>query len=382
VPTVPKSTDITVNTFAAPPRGQKTYWEHPLGVRVFSSGTKSYIVIGASGERKTIGRVGVLSLKDARMQALRLKADYQPKKYKAPPVTLSDARTAYLAAIDVRPSTRPSTRRYYETYLAKLPDMPLAEVEHRHIYAILDKAPRGSAALHLRTFSAFFRWCVPRYLKYSPCTGVKVAHKIGERSRVLSDLELGKIWRACDGGTCSKAATETPNLRVVGSIPSPFAIIVQLLMLTGMRRTECSLIEKSWINEKNKTLTIPASVAKNGRQHTIPVSNNSLMLAAGLALATCSHSTKPYTNWSKPKNLLDALSGVTDWVLHTLRHTYRSNLARLRCPPHIAERLVNHISSRTALERIYDHHTHADEMREWQEKYEEWFRTTILTHHV
>jgi integrase len=359
VPQVNRLTDVSINALPVPKSGAQTYWEKPLGVRVTAKGVRSYIVILGSGERKTLGRVGVVPLKDARTAALRLKADHQPKKYKAPPVGLAEARTAYLKAITVRPKTR----AYYEMHLARLPDMPLEDLEHRHVLRILDTLKPSSSILALRTFKAFFNWCVPRFLKYSPCTGLRLSHKIGERSRVLIDDELKSVWLACSG------------------VPSGnFESIVKLLILTGMRRTECSLIQKSWINEKQKTLTIPASVTKNARIHTIPISQRILdVIAVPLKSSTmpflfaAQHSPKPYTNWSKPKKQLDEASGVTDWVLHTLRHTYRSNLARLRCPPHIAERLVNHVSSRTALERIYDHHTHFDEMREWQEKYEDFF---------
>lgn len=375
-------TEISIESLSTPPRQNKCYWEHPLGVRVTPKGTKSYIVIGPTGERKTIARVGVISLKEARLEALRIKAAFQPTKYKAPPITLAQARERYLAAIEVRAPTR----KYYALYLAKLPDMPLQDVDHNDILRVLDEAPRGSAGLHLRTFSAFFNWCIPRYLKHSPCTGLKT-HKITSRTRVLSDHELKLIWDACEQNAGLTQRGDSPAGQTLflrpSALPISFCRIVQLLMVTGLRRTECSLIEKSWINEKEKTLTIPASVTKNAREHQIPLGSLSTTLISASLTMLATRSTfifpahqktdEPCTNWSKPKAALDKASGVTDWVLHTLRHTYRSNLARLRCPPHIAERLVNHVSSRSVLEQIYDHHTYADEMREWQQKYEAWF---------
>ena len=77
-------TEVSIEALPAPTAGRKDYWERPLGVRVTSKGTKSYMVLLRSGERKMLGRVGgQLSLKEARLMALRLKADYQPTKYKA-----------------------------------------------------------------------------------------------------------------------------------------------------------------------------------------------------------------------------------------------------------------------------------------------------------
>jgi hypothetical protein len=174
-------TEISIENLPVPASGRKDYWERPLGVRVTSKGTKSYMVLARSGERKMLGRVGTISLKEARTAALRFKADYQPLKYKAPPVTVSEARATYLAAIQIRPGTR----KYYTFYLSKLPDMPLIEVEHRHIFAILDKMPRPTQQIALYTYSAFFRWCIPRWLKYSPTTGLKPP-RISSRSRILT----------------------------------------------------------------------------------------------------------------------------------------------------------------------------------------------------
>jgi integrase len=388
-----KFTDISVNSLPVPARNFKCFWEHPLGVRVTAKGVRSYIVIAGSGDRKTLGRVGVLSLREARVEALRVKSETHPAKYRAPPIRMSEARQRYLEAIEVRPATH----RCYTTYLADLPDLLLDQIDHRHILHILDNAPRGSRKLRLRTFSAFFSWCIPRFIKNSPCTGLRVP-ALQSRSRVLSDEELGRIWRACDQRTvtprtdASLASSVSNHLAVHCPLPTSFCRIVQLLMVSGMRRTECSLIEKSWLNEKDKTLTIPAIVTKNARELKIPLSvlsaalliqaKNTQPRASGYIFSATTDTSSAFSSWSNAKTALDEASGVTGYRLHDIRHTYRSNLARLRCPPHIAERLVNHVSSRSVLEKIYDHYTYADEMREWQGKYEEWFANLLMLHHV
>jgi integrase len=366
-----KFTDITVNTLPIPATGRKTYWEHPLGVRVTAKGIRSYIVIAQSGDRKTLGRVGVLSLREARLEAFRLKSEYHPTKYKAPPVGLPEARTRYLAAITVRPPTR----RYYERFLNQLPNLPLADIDYTHILRILDQHVASQQYVALRSFSAFFRWCIPRYLKYSPCTGLKVP-PINQRSRVLSDEELGKIWICLERGT---------------NLPASFCRIVQLLMLTGMRRTECSLIEKSWIKTiPTWTLVIPAAITKNRREHCLPLSATSVTLltkimteqsdASSRIFSAKTGTSEPYAYWSKPRAHLVKITGVTEWVLHDLRRTYASNMARIGAPLHVIERLLNHITgSISGVAAIYNRHSYANEMREWQEKYEDFFMTKIIT---
>jgi hypothetical protein len=67
---------------------------------------------------------------------------------------------------------------------------------------------------------------------------------------------------------------------------------------------------------------------------------------------------------------VDAASGVTGWRWHDLRRTARTGLSRLGVPPAHAEAALNHVSHRTPLEKIYDHHDYRPEilaaLRLWQ----------------
>jgi hypothetical protein len=60
-----------------------------------------------------------------------------------------------------------------------------------------------------------------------------------------------------------------------------------------------------------------------------------------------------------------------------LRRTYRTLHAKLATPPHIAERLVHHISARTEVERIYEQWGFLPEMRQHQEKYERYLAALV-----
>ena len=48
-------------------------------------------------------------------------------------------------------------------------------------------------------------------------------------------------------------------------LPESFKTIVRLLILTGQRRGEIAALQISWINLENKTITLPSSLTKNGR---------------------------------------------------------------------------------------------------------------------
>jgi integrase len=362
---VPRLTDSSIKALPLPSTGHKTYWDRPLGVRVAATGVKTYIVILDSGRRKAIGRVGAISLKDARTSALRLKADHQPSKYSKPAVDLPTARTEYLAAADVRSNTR----IYYERNLCRLPDLPLPEITHDQIQRILDALSPSSRSQALRTYTAFFAWAIRRhYLDNSPCVRMQ-ADKHDARARVLTDEELGEIWSACE-------LRGEPSAGHAGdrSIPSPvlpanFCAIVQLLMLTGMRRSECAALEARYFRED--LCTLPSALCKNAHEHSFPIGDFSKRLLAPFAAASPSgylfaargHTDRPFSGWSKAKSALDSATGITDWTLHDLRRTYRTIHARIGTPPHIAERLVNHVSSRSEVEAIYDRFNYLEPMR-------------------
>jgi integrase len=339
-------TDISIDALPVPSQNFKCYWEQPLGVRVTANGVKSYVVMLGSGQRKTIGRVGSIPLKEARTIALRLKADYQPSKYKAPAVTVSEARAAYLTDIRIRPATR----RYYTRYLALLPDIPLASIEHTHILHILDRLPVATRQLALYTCSAFFRWSIPRWLKYSPCTGLK-APKTNSRTRVLTDCELKAIF-------------------IASNDLGQFGTIIQLCALLGLRRGEAFCMRPEFLDVSTRTLVLPAALVKNKKNHSMPFGDLSMQ-----RLVKSPFSSQAWSN--NIAKLRDAV-GFGDFCIHTLRHTYRSNLARIGVAPHIAERLVGHVSSRSQIERIYDHFSYEAECRAAQEKYEQFFVEKIL----
>jgi hypothetical protein len=69
-------TDVSVRAIPAPARGQTTVWDKlsPLGVRVSQGGSKTFIVMVASGQRRVIGRFGILTLAEARTEAKRVLA--------------------------------------------------------------------------------------------------------------------------------------------------------------------------------------------------------------------------------------------------------------------------------------------------------------------
>jgi integrase len=244
-----------------------------------------------------------------------------------------------------------------------------------------------SAANHAFVVSRiFFRWALRNdYIQINPMAGLVIPHRTNSRARVLSDDELKSIWHVCarrlafDDNACPGAVLEIPS-----KVPRNFATIVQLLILTGQRRGEIAALQPSWI--KDNTIMIPASVAKNGREHIIPVgAGNAHVLASFVGVenspphsrlafpARGTDSERSFNGWSKSKVALDKASGVTDWTLHDLRRTYASNMARLGVQLPVIEKLLNHVSgSFGGIVSVYQRHNFLPEMREAVDKYEKW----------
>jgi integrase len=191
---------------------------------------------------------------------------------------------------------------------------------------------------------AAYGWATRRgSLSSNPFLNLPVA-PTERRERVLSDDELGAIWRATDGA-------------------GPFNGIVRLLLLTGQRREEVAGMTWAELSDDLSTWTIPASRAKNGATHIVPLSApvqellRSLPQFGDLVFG-------PFNNWSKAKAAMDARSGVTNWRLHDLRRTAATGLQRLGVRLEVTEQVLNHVSgSRAGIVGVYQRHDFAAEKR-------------------
>jgi integrase len=273
-------------------------------------------------------------------------------------VTLAEARKRYLAQLDVRANTR----TYYERNLNRLKGGKLSDITMQEINRTLAGLGPTSFSQGLASLRAFFKWCTrppQNYLPRSPLEGVKVNGHKG-RSRVLNEAELKTVWEAA--------------LRQ----GYPHGTICHLLILTGQRRGEIANLRWAWIDRKARTITLPDWLTKNGKEHTFPYGDTVEEMLENVPhsnrtdlLFPCRISDdRPISGWSKLKQELK--DGVTGWRLHDLRRTYRTNQARMGTPPHIGERLINHVSAVTTdVEQIYDVWTYLPEMRAAVEKYEQ-----------
>ncbi len=317
-----------------------------------------------SGRRLTIGRYGDITLAQARSAAERLKAEQTLGRYFPQSVSLAEAREQYLSQADVRTNTR----IYYARTLNRLKASKLADITPLEINRVVGGLGKTSKTQALAAFRAFFNWCVRpprRYLAHSPLEGLQLPpHR--SRKRVLRDDELEAVWSAAHRQGY------------------PYGTLVKLLILTGQRRGEIANLRQSWIDARERTITLPEWITKNGRQHTFPYGDLSeatldsipRLNRTDLLFPSRVSDDYPISGWSKYKRELG--DGVVGWSLHDLRRTHRTILAKIGTAPHIGERLINHVNGVTSeVEEIYDRWTYLPEMRKAVENYEVHLRSVL-----
>lgn len=365
-------TTLTENAIrAASPN--TTLWDGAVqhfGLRVAPGGAKSFIVLLGSGRRRAIGRYPTLTLAQARQKARQILAEKTLGRFQPQTITWDAALALFLDFVERknRPRTYKEYKRALNRYFA-FGTTRLADITREQIGRKLDKlnhapAQQGRALVYCK---AFFNWCIKRgYVDRNPCT--MPATKSPRRKRVLTDDELKQIWTAA--GECGT-----------------FGVIVRLLMLTGQRRGEIGALKSDFYSHNQQTICLPDWLTKNGREHTFPIGSMCRSIFTMrqpeeaqtflFPAKNSSSSPRPFNGWSKSKKALDKLCPISHWRLHDLRRTFRTNLGRLGVAPHVAERLVNHISARTEMEETYDLYRYLPEMRAAIELWENHLRGVL-----
>jgi integrase len=229
----------------------------------------------------------------------------------------------------------------------------IQEITRRDVLAELDRLmDRGAPYQANRTLACvrkLFNWCIERgYIATSPAANIKAPGLEKYRDRVLTDEELRAVWEACDA---------------VGYPAGPY---VRLLILAAARRGELAGMQRDHIG--GDLWRIPQT--KNDRPHAIPLTAmaqsiiNDLPLFGGSYMFTSDGGRKPINGFSKLKTALDRVSGVTDWRLHDLRRTAATGIAALGFPPHVVERILNHVHGGfSPVAAVYNRHAYQNEMR-------------------
>jgi integrase len=279
--------------------------------------------------------------------------------------TLRPAVELWLRAVErnCRVGTLHNYRQLFEhDVLPRWGDRPLASIAKTDVLLLInDKAgtrerlrkdKSGGAVVQanrvLARLSTFFRWAVANDLAAAdPTIGVRNVAKEKPRDRFLNDDEIRAFWRAtADGGAWSA--------------------LFRLALLTGQRcRGEIGGARWSEIDIDNRVWEVPATRSKNGKAHTVHLS--ALAMAQLLPLPRVGDWVfSGMTSFSRAKERIDAAMGAIEpWVVHDLRRTAVTAMARLGIAPHVADRVLNHQSGTIrGVAATYNRFTYLDERRE------------------
>jgi integrase len=155
-----------------------------------------------------------------------------------------------------------------------------------------------------------------------------------------------------------------------------FGVFVQLLMLTGQRKGEIAGLRAEMIDRAAQTVTLPAAMVKNKREHAFPYGAMAAALIESLPKegplfpgrqSANGHPPTEATAFNGFSNATTAFRvrcGIDHWTLHDLRRTLATGMARLAIPPHCIEALLNHVvGSLSAVAHIYNRHSYLPEAR-------------------
>lgn len=255
---------------------------------------------------------------------------------------------------------RASSRKRYEGIFAPLLAM-WGERDVRTITkaecedAILEAGKRGvhAKASVFMLLNGFFVWLEKR--ETIPKSPMKTFDRVAagsNRERTLTDEELKSVWHAGD------------QIEVFGGL-------VQMLILTGQRRTECASMKRSEINFAEKFWELPGDKTKNEMPHVVFLSDAAMkIIEAAPRFADCdlvfsTDGKTHFSGYSKGKAALDKLAPTSkSWTLHDLRRTLSTRFAKAGVPQVVTEKILNHGKGvLSGVAGIYNKFEYAEERR-------------------
>jgi integrase len=180
-----------------------------------------------------------------------------------------------------------------------------------------------------------------------------------DRERVLDPSELLEVWT------------------VAGALGYPFGPLMQLLILTAQRRGEVATMQWKDIDLDRALWTLPKPKTKARRSHDVPLSSHAVAVLKELPrftkgdyVFTTTSGEKPVNGFSKVKVRIDSQTTkpIEDWVMHDLRRTAATLMAKAGVQPHVLTKILNHSAPASKLAspilKIYNRYEYLEEKRQ------------------
>jgi integrase len=344
-------TDQEIKRLALPERSNRIVFDDAVkgfGIRLNASGARVFVLAyrrDGQQRRYNIGHFGSWNTTQAREEAKRLKRDVdgggdpsgERTDQRAAP-TMADLCQRFEA--DYLPRKRATTQRVYRQQIAAdilpaLGKMKVATVSHADIDAfhrrLSSRAPTAAnrvLAVLSRMFSLAAKWGMRAD---NPCHGIE-RNGEAKRTRYLNGAELTRLSAELDALPDQSAANA-----------------VRLLLLTGARRGELLAAKWSDIDLDAGVWNKPGATTKTKTLHSVPLSQPTCRLLAGMRERTTSAWLFPALVGDGHRGHINAawealrtaakLPGVR---LHDIRHTYATILASSGLSLPVIGKLLGH----------------------------------------
>jgi integrase len=333
-----------------------------LGVRVNDKGRTIFILVTRypgkkTSARRTLGEYDTMSLAEAREKArnwrklmgngidprvdIERRKNEEARRQENSFASVAEDYFSHIKRQKLRRAREVESEMRREL-VSRWAKRPITDITRHDVVAVVEETMKRSTwqAHHVLSYATrLFNWAIERGtygLESSPCDRMRPTRLIGPkdaRTRILSDVELRTLWR------------------VAGRLGYPFGPLIQILMLTGQRRSEVADARWSEFDFKRRLWNIPAARMKADAAHVVPLTPDVIAIletlprfARGDYVFSTTFGAKPVNGFSKAKKRLDKamlaeLGALPPFVLHDIRRTMRTGLS------------------------VYDQHAYIDEKR-------------------
>lgn len=277
----------------------------------------------------------------------------------------------YMVLVASQLRTRGEKDRIFRKYiLPTVKGLCVTEITKTHALATIDalviQDKRPMADKVRQEGRAFFEWLIERdHVERNVFARIRKTRNANSiRTRVLSDDEVKAIWTASED-------------------EGRWSCWIKLLILTGSRNMEVRGARWSEFDLEGRLWTIPAERYKNGRSHTVYLTDTMLEILdtvprfkdVDFLFPAVGNADQPMSGDQKVKDRIDkrmrealrkpGASEPDNWRVHDFRRTIATGLQRLGFRPDIADQVIGHVgSTRKGAAAHYLHHQYDQEREE------------------
>lgn len=249
-----------------------------------------------------------------------------------------------------------------------------ADIKRRDVIEILDKIKdRGAPIMANRVLALvrkMYNWGLSRdIVELNPCAAVKAPAKENRKDRVLSADEIKSFWTGLEKTNMSEAVRRA----------------LKLILVTAQRPGEIATAALAEMDLKAAWWTIPATKAKNGMAHRVPLSALALSLIEPSKeneqflfpspRGEGKRSIEEHALCTALRRNLEHIEDAAPFTPHDLRRTAASHMTSIGIPRLVVSKILNH--AEPGVTAVYDRHSYDAEKRDALRKWERALQTII-----